>query len=458
MGLEVVILAAGQGTRMRSQRPKVLHRLGAFALVEHVHRLAVALEPSKIAIVYGHGGAQLRAEMAHLSALWIEQAERLGTGHAVQQAIDHLDPNATVLILYGDVPLLSQDTVRRLLSAAEPDCLAVLTVRLDDPKGYGRIVRDEQGAVVGIVEERDCSEAERHIQEVNSGIMALPVRRLKAWLAQLKNQNAQGEYYLTDIIGFAAAEGVPVRALMTLDADEVLGVNDRRQLAHLERSYQARMAQQLMTLGVMLRDPARFDLRGIIPSVGEDVELDVNVVLEGTIEIGHRVRIGPQVVLRDVVIGDDVEILAGSVVEGAILAAGSRIGPMARVRPGSVIGPAAHVGNFVEIKNTQLGAGSKVNHLSYVGDAEVGTSVNLGAGTITCNYDGVHKHRTVIEDDAFIGSATQLVAPVRIGAGATIGAGSTITRDAPAGQLTLSRVRQSSLEHWRRPRKDPERR
>lgn len=456
MSLDVVILAAGQGTRMRSDIPKVLHPVGPYPLIEHVYRLATRLDPAQISVVYGHGGHQVLAAMAHLDVFWVEQKERLGTGHAVQQAAARINPEALVLILYGDVPLLTQETVGRLLAVAAKGPLAVLTVCLDNPEGYGRIVRSATGQVVRIVEERDATAEERAIQEVNTGILAVRGASLLNWLGRLENHNAQGEYYLTDIIGLATTDGVPVEAVVTLNPDEVLGVNDRCQLAVLERSYQAREADRLMRAGVSLRDPSRLDVRGEIRAVGTDVEIDVNVLFEGIIEIGQRVRIGPNVILRDTQIGDDVLILAGSVIEGARIGSGARIGPLARLRPGTVIESGGHVGNFVEIKNSTLGEGSKVNHLSYVGDARVGARANLGAGTITCNYDGVNKHRTDIGEGAFIGSCSQLVAPVTIGEEATIGAGSTITRDAPAGKLTLSRSRQVTIEGWRRPTRSGE--
>ena len=455
MSLEVIILAAGQGSRMYSSLPKVLHRIGPWPLLEHVVKLAESLQPTRTTVVYGHGGDQVRTQLAHLNLDWIEQKERLGTGHAVQQASDVIGSDATVLILYGDVPLLSRQTAVSLLDLvkAHPSGLAVLTVMLEDPSGYGRIVRNPDGQVLRIVEDRDCSPTELTICEGNSGILALNGARLKNWLSRLENRNAQGEFYLTDIIGFAVDDGVPVRTVCAESVDEVLGVNNRLQLAHLERVYQSQRARDLMLQGVTLRDPARVDLRCELKSVGRDVELDVNVVLEGSIQLGDRVRIGPNVWVRDCEIGEDVEILAGSVLEGARIEAGCRIGPMARLRPGTHLKQSVHVGNFVEIKNSQIASGSKVNHLSYVGDAEVGSSVNIGAGTITCNYDGVNKYKTIIGDGAFIGSCSQLVAPVRIGQGATVGAGSTITRDVPENQLTLSRSKQVTVEGWRRPSK-----
>jgi bifunctional UDP-N-acetylglucosamine pyrophosphorylase / glucosamine-1-phosphate N-acetyltransferase len=453
MGLEIIILAAGQGTRMHSSLPKVLHRIGHLPLLEHVYRLAVSLGAEKTSIIYGHGGDRVRSELSHLDADWVEQRERLGTGHAVQQMADRINPEATVLILYGDVPLLKRPTAEKLLDLAHGGALGVLTVRLDDPTGYGRIVRNEQGDMLRIVEEKDCSAPERRIQEGNSGILAVNGRKLKDWLSRLTNDNAQREYYLTDIIGFAVNDGVPVKTASATSVEEVLGVNNREQLAQLERVYQLECARTYLLQGVTIRDPSRFDLRGEIVSVGQDVEIDVNVVLEGHIQLGHRVRIGPNVLIRDSVIGDDVVIQANSVIEGANVGHACRIGPFARLRPDTHLQGEVHIGNFVEIKKSEIDQGSKINHLSYVGDATVGSQVNIGAGTITCNYDGVNKFRTVIEDGAFIGSDSQLVAPVRVGKNATIGAGSTITKDTPDGQLTLSRSKQLSVEGWQRPKR-----
>jgi bifunctional UDP-N-acetylglucosamine pyrophosphorylase/glucosamine-1-phosphate N-acetyltransferase len=453
MPLEIIILAAGQGTRMRSAIPKILHKVAHKSLLEHVHGLASSLEAKKISVIYGHGGEQVLATLSHLDVTWAEQEQQLGTGHAVMQVADDIGDDSTVLILYGDVPLLRKETVERLLPSAEAGSLGLLTVNLADPHGYGRIVRDETGRVLRIVEEKDATPAERAIAEGNTGILAVNGRRLKNWLNRLENNNAQGEYYLTDIIALAVADGVPVETAQPADMDEVLGVNNREQLAHLERAYQKALAEKLMREGVTLRDPARFDIRGEIESIGRDVEIDVNVILEGKIRIGDRVRIGPNTLIRDSEIGDGVEIFANSVIEHAVIGRGSHVGPFARIRPDTRLGEEVHIGNFVEVKKSSIASRSKANHLSYIGDSVVGSGVNIGAGTITCNYDGANKHQTIIEDGVFIGSDTQLVAPVRVGKNATIGAGSTITRDAPENALTLSRVKQVTIDGWQRPTK-----
>ncbi|MFM8333330.1 MAG: bifunctional UDP-N-acetylglucosamine diphosphorylase/glucosamine-1-phosphate N-acetyltransferase GlmU [Candidatus Methylumidiphilus sp.] len=453
MAMQTIILAAGQGTRMRSSIPKVLHKIGGKPLLAHVHHLAEQLEHSAVNVIYGHGGEQVLATLKGLNATWTEQKERLGTGHAVMQVADWVEDDATVLILYGDVPLLQLDTVQNLLRLVTDTSMGLLTIRLDNPQGYGRIVRDDQGQVARIVEQKDASPTEREIQEVNTGILALNGGNLKTWLGRLTNNNAQGEYYLTDVIALAVADGIRVETCQPRAEWEVLGVNNRVQLAELERHFQTLQAQALMEQGITLLDPARFDLRGTILAHGEDVEIDVNAVLEGNIRLGHRVKIGPNVCIKDSEIGDDVEIFANSVIDNASIGANCRIGPFARIRPETTIANHAHIGNFVEIKKTAIGSGSKVNHLSYVGDAIIGAGVNVGAGTITCNYDGANKHLTVIEDGAFIGSDTQLVAPVTVGKNATIGAGSTITKDAPAEQLTISRAKQIPVPGWQRPTK-----
>ena len=450
MNLSVVILAAGEGRRMRSALPKVLHPLAGRPLLAHVVDAARALSPRRILVVYGHGSETLRASLPLSDVEWVAQPRQLGTGHAVQQTLAHLPAEDTVLVLYGDVPLIAPATLKRLVAGADGDRLMLLTARLSDPAGYGRIVRDDQGRVRRIVEDRDASPEERAIDEVNTGIMALPAARLGGWLARLDNANAQGEYYLTDVVALAVADGLTVETASPAAAWEVQGVNDRLQLAALERIWQRRRAEELMREGVTVMDPARLDIRGELEA-GPDCRLDINLVCEGRVVLGAGVTVGPNVYLRDVHIGDGATILANSVIEEAEIGPRCRIGPFARIRPGTLCEQDACIGNFVEVKNSRIGTGSKVNHLSYIGDTTMGEGVNVGAGTITCNYDGARKHRTVIGDHAFIGSDTQLVAPVTVGEGATIGAGSTITRDAPAGELTLSRAPQQTRPGWRRP-------
>lgn len=449
MGLKVIILAAGSGSRMRSDLPKVLHPLGGIPLLEHVVTTAFALNPERVQIVYGHGGEQVRARLDGIHVEWVEQSEQLGTGHAVQQAMPAVAAGNTVLVLYGDVPLIEAATLRDLIAAARGG-LALISAQLQEPTGYGRIVRDSHGKVLRIVEERDTSAEERAIREINTGFLAAEGGALRRWLDALDNGNAQGEYYLTDVIARAVGEGIEVQTVHPRANEEILGVNNRIQLAALERCFQRRQADRLMLRGVTLHDPGRFDLRGEL-SVGRDVEIDIGVVLSGRIKLGDRVVIGPHCVIHDASIGAGTRIEAHSVIDGAAIGPDCRIGPFARLRPETDIAAGAHIGNFVEIKKSTVGTGSKINHLSYVGDSIVGREVNIGAGTITCNYDGANKHRTEIGDGAFIGSDTQLVAPVKIGAGATIGAGSTITRDAPGDELTLSRAKQETRKGWKRP-------
>ena len=451
MKLGVVILAAGQGTRMKSDIPKVLHPIAGKPLLGHVVDCARALNPAEIVIVYGHGGDRVRAAFTdHPDLHWAEQAEQLGTGHAVQRALPFLADVDQILVLYGDVPLTQPSTLQALIASAG-DGVGLLTVTLDDPTGYGRIVRDQQGCVQRIVEQKDAVDDELTIREINTGIMLLPRASLTGWLAALSNTNSQGEYYLTDVLAMAVANGVAIHVSQPPAETEAEGVNNRQQLAALERAYQRRIASQLMADGVTLRDPARLDVRGTLTH-GRDVEIDINVIFEGNVTLGDRVRIGANCVLRDARVGDDVEILENCVLEDAIIGEQSRVGPFARLRPGAELLGNAHVGNFVEIKKARIGLGSKINHLSYVGDSHIGAGVNIGAGTITCNYDGANKHLTVIEDRAFIGSNSALVAPVTIGAGATIGAGSVIGKDAPDDKLTLTRAKQVSL-NWQRPTK-----
>ena len=453
MRLGVVILAAGQGTRMRSRRPKVLHPLAGKPLLGHVLDAARALAPERIVIVDGHGSAAVRAAFPDADLLWALQSEQLGTGHALQQALPHLVGLDQVLVLYGDVPLIRPQTLQALREATTGD-LGVLTVDLPDPTGYGRIIRDTAGRVCRIVEHKDASAEELAVLEINTGIMLLSGRELPRWLDGLSNRNAQGEYYLTDVIAMAAAEGRTIASAQPASALEAEGVNQRAQLARLERWWQAERAEALLLAGVTLSDPARCDVRGEL-RCGLDVSIDINCVFEGEVELGDDVSIGPNCVLRNVRIGAGTQILSHCVLEDADIAAGCRVGPFARLRPGTRLAQGAVAGNFVEVKNASIGEGSKVNHLSYIGDASLGAAVNIGAGTITCNYDGANKHHTAIGDRVFVGSNSALVAPVTLGDGATIGAGSVITKPAPADQLTLTRPRQLSLAGWQRPVKPP---
>jgi bifunctional UDP-N-acetylglucosamine pyrophosphorylase/glucosamine-1-phosphate N-acetyltransferase len=456
MKLAVVILAAGQGKRMKSDLPKVLQPLAGVPLLGHVISRARSLKPSSMHVVYGYGGDAVRTALAkedppNGDLKWALQAEQLGTGHAVMQAMPNVADDELVLVLYGDVPLIRAETLRQLIDAAGAKAMSLLTVMLDDADGYGRIVR-QRGAIQKIVEQKDASRSQLKIREGNSGIMAVPAKLLRKWLGRLKNANAQGEYYLTDIIAMAVKDKVKVTPIISPTVGEVLGVNDKIQLAGLESLYRAERACELMVAGATLADPARIDVRGEV-SVGRDVFLDANVLMEGKVTLGDRVRVGPNVVLRNVSIGADSVIHPNSVLEQSEFGAGCLIGPFARVRPGSKVGAGVHIGNFVELKKTQIADGSKANHLTYLGDAIIGKGVNVGAGTITCNYDGANKFTTTIEDGAFIGSGNMLVAPLRIGKDSTTGAGSTITREAPDGKLTLSRVKQLTLEGWKRPEK-----
>jgi bifunctional UDP-N-acetylglucosamine pyrophosphorylase/glucosamine-1-phosphate N-acetyltransferase len=449
MNLDVVILAAGQGTRMRSRLPKVLQPLAGRPLLAHVMDMAAGLDDARLHVVYGHGGDQVPARFADRQVSWVEQAEQLGTGHAVEQAMPGIADDATVLVLYGDVPLVRPETADSLIEAATRG-VALLTVRMDDPTGYGRIVRDRDGRVTSIVEQKDADAEERSIDEVNTGLMAVPADRLRDWLSRLDNANAQGEFYLTDIVALAVADRVPVAAVQAGDPEEVMGVNDKVQLAEAEAAVRRRRVDELMEQGATVADPARVDVRGKV-TCGQDVFLDVGVVLEGDVRLGDRARVGPYCVVRDSHIGEGAEIHPYSLVEGAEVGTGCSVGPFARLRPGAQLETGAKVGNFVEVKNSRLGEGSKANHLSYVGDTTVGRDTNIGAGTITCNYDGANKHRTVIGDRVFIGSGVELVAPVEIEEGATIGAGSTISKRAPAETLTVARSRQVSIRGWQRP-------
>ncbi len=454
MPLSVVILAAGQGKRMASDLPKVLQPLAGRPLLAHVVATARSLKPDAIHIVHGHGGESVRAAIAGADIRWALQAEQKGTGHAVVQAMPGIPDDHTVLVLYGDVPLIRAATLSDLVARAGPKFLALLSARLDDPAGYGRVIRDTAGRVARIVEHKDANHKERAIPEINTGVLAAPAARLRSWLGALKADNAQGEYYLTDCIGAAVRDGCAVEAVIAETAAEVLGVNDKFQLAEVEAAHRRTRATELMRAGVTIVDPARIDIRGDV-SVGRDVVLDVNVILAGKVKLGDGVHIGPNCLVRDCEIGAGTVINANCVLESSVIGANCSIGPFARMRPGNRLADGVHIGNFVELKNSEIGAGSKANHLSYVGDTTIGSRVNVGAGTVTCNYDGANKYRTEIGDGAFIGSGTMLVAPVSVGKDATIGAGSTITKPAPAGKLTVERSRQQTIENWKRPEKKP---
>ncbi len=451
MSLNVVILAAGVGKRMQSRLPKVLHTVAGLPLLGHVIGAARALDAGRIVVVYGHGGEQVLAAVSGPDLAFAKQEPQLGTGHAVQQALPMLSDAPVTLVLYGDVPLIRADTLRRLIGAAH-ESVAVLTAELDDPQGYGRILRTSLGAIRGIVEEKDASAEERALREVNTGLMALPTAHLGTWLSRLKNDNAQSEYYLTDVVKLALEDGVKVEAVPVSDAWEMLGVNSRVQLAQVERLYQRDYANRLLEGGVALADPARIDVRGELVCE-RDVHIDVNCVFEGRVHLADGARIGANCVLRNVTVGAETRVEPFSHIDDAEIGAQCRIGPYARIRPGTRLAADVHIGNFVEVKASDIAEGSKANHLAYIGDTTIGRNVNVGAGTITCNYDGASKHRTVIEDDVFIGSDTQLVAPVTVRRGATIGAGSTVTREVPEGGLTLTRVKQKSIPGWKRPQK-----
>jgi bifunctional UDP-N-acetylglucosamine pyrophosphorylase/glucosamine-1-phosphate N-acetyltransferase len=450
--VQVVVLAAGQGKRMHSDLPKVLHPLGGRPLLSHVLATARELEPRRICVVVGHGAQAIRDSIREGDVSWALQEKQLGTGHAVLQAVPQLEDGGTVLVLYGDVPLISAPTLRALVAAAGDGRFALLTQELDQPKGYGRIVRDPSGKVLRIVEEKDASESERAIREVNTGIMAMPHGKLSAWLARLRNDNAQGEYYLTDLVAAAVADGTSIEVRNPAAAHECLGVNSKVELAAVERILQMNEAKRLLEAGVSLADPQRIDVRGTL-ECGRDVSIDVNCIFEGKVALGDRVRIGANCILRDVSVGPGTEIKPFSLVEETTIGAEARIGPYARIRPGTTLEDDVHIGNFVEVKASHVGKASKANHLSYIGDSTVGRDCNIGAGTITCNYDGAAKHRTVIEDDVHIGSDVQLIAPVTVGRGATVAAGATITDDVPPGGLTLTLKKQVTKPDWQRPRK-----
>ena len=450
MALNIIILAAGKGTRMHSNTPKVLHEIGGQSILAHVIDCAKALNPSKIIVVYGYGGEIVREAFSHENITWVNQAEQLGTGHAVQQALPFLDADAQSLVMLGDVPLVDVAACKALIEQAN-NKLAILSFNKADPTGYGRIVRADNQNVIAIVEHKDATVAQRDIVEVNTGIMAMPNVYLTKWLSQLTNNNAQGEYYLTDIVALAVQQGVDVVAEITDDEWSVTGINSKTDLSAIERVYQARIAQKLLLQGVTLKDPARLDVRGSL-SCGKDIEIDVNCVFQGNVTLGDNVKIAANCVIKNTTIKTGVQIAPFTHIDDTEIGENSRIGPFARLRPGTKLAADTHIGNFVELKNSQVDVGSKINHLSYVGDTTVGKQVNIGAGTITCNYDGANKFRTVIEDGAFIGSDSQLVAPVTIGKNATIAAGSTITRDAPADALTFCRAKeQKTIVGWKRP-------
>ncbi len=446
--LNIVILAAGKGTRMYSEKPKVLHALAGKPLVQHVLDCAAELKPQQICVVYGHGGEAVPKAMQQYAARFVIQEPQLGTGHAVQQAMPLLSDDGDTLVLYGDVPLIQHSTLHQMKQAGSG--LVLLTVNLENPSGYGRIVRNEQGDVLSIVEEKDATAEQREIQEVNTGILLAPTNKLRGWLAKLKNKNSQGEYYLTDIVSMAVQQGVAVHTVQPAHEWEIHGINSKAQLAVLERTWQLVEAGRLLVHGVTLADPARIDVRGKL-SCGRDVEIDVGCIFEGEVSLGDNVRVGAYSVIRNSSIEAGTDIAPYSHIDSSEVGANCHIGPYSRLRPGTTLHEGVHIGNFVEVKNSEIAANSKANHLSYIGDSTVGSRVNIGAGTITCNYDGANKHRTIIEDDVFIGSNTQLVAPVTVGKGATIGAGSTITLNAPAGELTLARSKQVTVAGWKRP-------
>jgi len=450
MSLSIVILAAGKGTRMKSAIPKVMHKLAGKPLLEHVIDVAKTMQPGTLAVVCGNGAEQVQPLLARREVLSVIQPEQLGTGHAVMQAVSAFEQADQVLVLYGDVPLTTTATLVDLLACGTADSVRILTTQLDDPTGYGRIVRNDQGSVICITEQKDADIGTQAIKEVNSGIMAMPARWLSESLAKLSNNNAQGEYYLTDIIALAVTDGLAINTVCCQDNAEVAGVNTRQQLADLERHYQYLMACKLMEQGVTLADPARIDVRGNV-QVGTDISIDINVILEGEVILANNVQIGANCIIKDAVIGEGTTILANSMIDSSTIASEVTIGPFARLRPGTVLADRAKIGNFVETKNARIGRGSKVNHLSYIGDTEMGKDVNIGAGTITCNYDGANKHRTTIGDNVFIGSDSQLIAPVTIATGANIGAGTTLRKDAPEHALTLTKSVQKTVSGWKRP-------
>jgi bifunctional UDP-N-acetylglucosamine pyrophosphorylase/glucosamine-1-phosphate N-acetyltransferase len=453
MSLSSIILAAGQGKRMKSRLPKVLHKLAGRTLLEHVYAAVLQLDFRETHIVYGYGGRQVPEALAHLQGVnWVEQKKQLGTGHAVRQALVHIPVVDDVLILYGDVPLITHETLQRLVDAADETGFSLLTSYIDDPKGYGRIIRDGKGDILRIVEDKDATPEEASVCEINTGMMTVKAKYLSRWLKELENKNRQGEYYLTDVVEKAVAEGVGINTAKPESVAEIRGVNDRLQLAEMERYYQLIQAHHLMRQGVTLLDPGRFDLRGELEA-GRDITIDVNVVLEGSLSIGDDVSIGANCWIKDADIADGAVILPNCVIENAVIGKRCRIGPFARIRPHTRLAEDVHVGNFVEVKNAEVAAGSKMNHLSYIGDAEIGKDCNIGAGTITCNFDGANKHKTVIGDDVHIGSDTQLIAPVKIGDGVTIGAGTTVTKDIDSNRLVHNKIERREVKGWKRPKK-----
>ncbi len=453
MKLTVVILAAGKGTRMRSNLPKVVHSVAGKPMLEHVLNTARSLKPHTIIVVHGHGSDIVKSSVNGQGVTWVEQAEQLGTGHAVAQALPHVDDDSMMLVLYGDVPLIQTQTLNELLRMSDKSSVALLSCEVEDPDGYGRIIRNSDDKIAAIVEQKEASLEQLSIEEINTGIMVIPAKYFRSAYPRIDAANAQQEYYLTDIIALAVSEGVAVNTVASDGEEEILGVNDRMQLATVERYYQERAAWQLMTDGATLIDPSRVDIRGEM-SIAQDVVIDINVVFEGNVSLGNGVHIGPNCVIKNSVIAANTHIDSHCVIDNATIGEQCNVGPYARLRPGTVLKDKAKIGNFVETKNAEIGLASKVNHLSYIGDAELGDNVNIGAGTITCNYDGANKYKTTIDDDVFIGSNTALVAPVKIGKGATIGAGSTISKDAPNGELTLTRAKQNTLRGWQRPQKN----
>tara|TARA_R110002072_G_scaffold118775_5_gene251303 strand:+ start:13516 stop:14877 length:1362 start_codon:yes stop_codon:yes gene_type:complete len=452
MGLCIVILAAGQGTRMYSDKPKVLHTLAGKSLLEHVYQTAMGLSHRDIYVVYGHGGEQVPNTLQDFQVNWVEQEEQLGTGHAVQQALPDIPDVDNVLILYGDVPLITEESLATLVEAASATGFSLLTTHLEDPHGYGRIIRNNENNIIAIVEEKDASDEQKRIFEINTGFMVVKADLLKRWVDSLGNDNKQNEYYLTDIVAKAVTDEVNIVAVLAESNIEVKGINNRSQLAEAERYFQLVQAHHLMHRGVALSDPARFDLRGEL-EIGRDNEIDINVIIEGRVKLGNNVSIGANCYLKDTIIADNVNVLPNTMIDNAVIGSGCNIGPFARVRPDTTLDEDVHIGNFVELKKTDIGKGSKVNHLSYLGDSHIGTETNIGAGTITCNYDGAYKHQTIIGDNVFVGSDVQLIAPIRIDNGATIAAGTTVTKDVPENDLAISRSAQKLVANWKRPKK-----